>query len=114
MKFVNLTPHEITLVREDGSKLSIEPSGAVARVKVTIKQVGSIAGIPTFITTNGDVEGFPCTLLPDTVYIVSRMVKDKIESYPASPLKNITTVVPGKPIKDDNGNVIGCEGFSLN
>ena len=31
-KFVNLTPHEIRVVKKDGSELRLPPSGQVARV----------------------------------------------------------------------------------
>jgi len=56
VKFVNLTPHEIKIVGEDGKeKLVIPPSGRVARVKTEQKVVGYLNGIPVVKTEFGEV-----------------------------------------------------------
>ena len=56
IKFVNLTPHEIRIVGEDGRvKFAIPPSGRVARVKTEQKVVGYLNGIPVVKTEFGEV-----------------------------------------------------------
>ncbi|MDE0398860.1 MAG: hypothetical protein OXL96_13780 [Candidatus Poribacteria bacterium] len=46
MKFVNLTPHKITINRPDADSITIEPSGTVARVQMKQSNIGSIDNIP--------------------------------------------------------------------
>jgi len=59
-KLINLTPHPITVVGEDGEvKLVIPPSGKIARVKTEQTVIGEINGIPVVKTVFGDVEGLP-------------------------------------------------------
>ena len=73
-KFVNLTPHPITLRGEGGDQV-IQPSGEVARVSQTPgEEIGAVNGIPVYSApVTGAVEGLPQPQ-DDTVYIVSGMV----------------------------------------
>jgi hypothetical protein len=82
MKLVNLTPHAITLQDAAGARVTIPPSGTVARVASTpggmtghaiIHATGSmrvpIFGAPTW----GAVEMLPAPEA-DTLYVVSALV----------------------------------------
>ena len=65
---INLTPHEIVIVEENGDEIvSFPASGVIARVSVTEKVTGMLRfdGIPVDIITStfGEVEGLPA--LPD-------------------------------------------------
>jgi len=56
VEFVNLTPHEIKIVGEDGEiKLVIPPSGKLARVSTKQVKVGEVNGIPIVKTEFGEV-----------------------------------------------------------
>lgn len=62
MKIINLTPHEIKILDENGNVIAVfPPSGKVARVCVKRKKVGEIDGIPVYANKFGEVEGLPDT-----------------------------------------------------
>ena len=82
---LNLTPHEIVIVEEDGAEVvSFPASGAVARVSVTEKVTGMVRfdGIPVDIisSTFGEVEGLPnlSDLEGHERFLVSSMVLDQL------------------------------------
>ena len=70
---VNLTPHAITLFREDGESVTIEASGVIARCAVVTTAVGSIDGIKVNTTRFGEVKDLPDPV-EGTYYVVSAMV----------------------------------------
>ena len=78
MKFVNLTPHAITVRWPDGVDDVIPASGQVARVSTAEEPAGAILGIPLVRRTLGDVQGLPAPQ-PETIYIVSSMVLSAVE-----------------------------------
>ncbi len=100
---INLTPHEIT-VHDGGSVRLIPTSGGIARVTVSREVVAAVDGIPVSRVTLGSVEGLP-EKKPDTYYLVSALVAQ------ACPDRE-DLLSPGELVRDDNGRVIGCRGFS--
>ncbi len=74
MKFVNLTPHALTI---EGLG-TIPANGQVARVGTTRVTVGTRGGVRVVAQNLGQVEGLPAPEA-DTVYIVSGMVLDAIK-----------------------------------
>lgn len=103
MKFINLTPHDITVIKQTGDRMTFAKSGIIARVSQETAVVQSVDGINISTATFGPVVGLP-DWTPDTFYIVSAMVKSA--STGRSDL-----VSPGELVRDDSGNVIGCKGF---
>jgi hypothetical protein len=109
-KFINLTPHAINLICGP----TFAPSGNVARVKVTrqacfrnYSDEGENEKEITFYAPSvGEVEGLPDTE-DDTYLIVSAMVRTALPN-------RLDLVSPGNLVRDDNGNVIGCDGFDCN
>ncbi len=84
---INLTPHEIIVVEQDGAEIASFPaSGVVARVSVTEKVTGMtyFDGIPVDIisSTFGEVEGLPnlSDLEGHERFLVSSMVLDQLGS----------------------------------
>lgn len=107
MKFVNLTPHEIKIFRNenDDNPIVIPPSGKVARVSVEHTIIGITKNdFPIYSVEYGDVQGIPSILEKDTGYIVSTMVLEAIRE------KN-NFYAPGMLRRDSKGNVIGCIGL---
>ena len=107
MKFVNLTPHEIKIFRNenDDNPVVIPPSGKVARVSVQYNIVEITEyDFPIYSVEYGDVQGIPSILEKDTGYIVSTMVLEAIRE------KN-NFYAPGMLRRDSKGNVIGCIGL---
>ena len=107
MKFVNLTPHEIKIFRNenDENPVVIPPSGKVARVNVeyTIIEITK-NDFPIYSVEYGDVQGIPNILEKNVGYIVSTMVLEAIRE------KN-NFYAPGMLRRDSKGNVIGCIGL---
>ena len=104
----NLTPHEI-IVYKTADVLNQErvfpPSGHIARVQTESEIVASVDGIACHKTTFGDIEGLP---EPEEgeYFLVSRMVKDRCPG-------RSDVIVPGELVRDANGKIVGCKGFSL-
>ena len=105
-KFSNLTPHILNIIAADGSTVYIPPDGnRIARVGSISSIVATVNGININKQTFGKVMDLP-DAQDDVVYIVSRMVKDRVPDRD-------DVVVPGVPFRDTDGKVIGAWGLSL-
>jgi len=104
MQFINLTPHSINILNENGDETVIEPSGIVARCQQTNQQRGEINGVPIQQSVFGQVEGLP-EQKHDVGYIVSGLVLAQVPDRP-------DVFAPANPIRDENGRIIGCAGLS--
>lgn len=98
-KFVNLTPHEITLC---GVKL---PSEGLARCATLEQQIAVIDGVRVNYRTFGEVIGLPAPK-EDTVYIVSAIVAQAIAG------KRDDVFVVDETVRDENGKIIGCNALA--
>lgn len=106
IEFVNLTPHTINVVLEDGKELEIKSSGT-ARVNEVSEAVGDVAGINLVKMTYGEVEGIP-TQVDGTVYIVSRMVLDAVRGT----RNDVVAPDTGKTaVRDEKGLVKAVRNF---
>ena len=75
---INMTPHAIAIVGNDGAKTIIPPSGKVARVKTAEQVIDSLDfGVPVVQTVVTGVEGFDGVPSGASV-IVSSMVLDNL------------------------------------
>ena len=106
MNIVNLTPHSITFILENGEKRTVLPSGIVARVGEISEFVTYYDGIPVYRKRYADTENLP-EPTEDTVLIVSAMVRL------ANPDRT-DLVSPGDLIRNEDGVVIGCKGLVVN
>lgn len=105
IKFVNCTPHVVDIVKEDGSILSIEPSGIVPRCTQLEDKLVSIYGFTITRQTFGKVIGLPEAKI-GVYLIVSRLV--------ASAAKDRTDLlVPGPMVRGEDGRPCGCRGLSV-
>lgn len=107
---VNLTPHDVNIRKADGSILTIQKSGQVARVDVYRKTMSNLTlsemGINIQRPVFGNVIGLP-EPKDGTAYIVSAMVRDAARD-------RIDVFSPGNLIRDDAGSVVGCDGLDCN
>jgi hypothetical protein len=103
MKFINLTPHDITVIRASGDSTTFTKSGTIARVTQNTEVVQVVDGINISTATFGPVVGLP-DWTGGTLYIVSALVKSAATG-------RSDLVSPGELVRDDSGNVIGCKGF---
>ena len=102
MEIINLTPHTITFVNDEGKTIMTIPSSGIARVASTTAVIAEFEGIPVTETTFGQIEGLPEKKL-GVIYIVSRMV--------ATASKRNDLFVPGMQVRDSEGRVIGCKSL---
>ena len=105
MKIVNLTPHAVVFVHESGEKEIFEPSGDVARVEQFLFSLpDSKYNLKSCVP--GCVVGLPRKDI-NTVFIVSAMVRE------AEPERD-DLWSPTSFVRDEEGNIIGCEAFITN
>ena len=103
MKFVNLTPHALTV---EGLGV-IAVSGAVARVSVAQRDMGTRGGVRLRQSVKGMVEGIP-TPAEGVTYIVSGMVLDALAG---SRLADVVAPDTGADAIRENGQIVAVRGF---
>ena len=101
---LNFTPHALNVVDLDGNVTTF-PSVGIARVATSVKALDPVCGFDVVSTTFSDVTGLP-DYDPDKYYVVSRLV---LSACP----DRADLLCPGELIRDADGNVVGCKGFSL-
>ena len=102
MKFVNLTPHAVT-VMTDAGYFEFPPSGEVARVEARTVYTGHIGGVPISATEFGDVAGLP-EPSEGTAYIVSSLVAQRVP-------ERTDVFIPNESVRDEHGRIIGCRSL---
>ncbi len=102
MTIKNLTPHIITVIKENGETLKFEPTGIVPRVSVNIKPTGNDL---LFNQTFGKVVDLP-NEEEDTIYIVSAMI---LNACPER--KDLYAPMTSKAIRNEEGQIIGVRGL---
>lgn len=105
MNIINLTPHSLNIINNNNETVTIAPTGKIARVTSKTEIVDTINDINIMKQTFGEVIDLP-EPIENTIFVVSRMVKDRV------PNRN-DVLVPGIPVRDDKGNIIGANGLSL-
>lgn len=103
---LNLTPHALTLVGENGT-VTVPASGQVARLAVTRTACAPVTvdGVLTLTVTRptlGDTVGLP-EPQPGVVLVVSAMV--------AEAAGRADVMSPGELLRDEGGKVIGARGL---
>lgn len=105
MKLINLTPHALTIVGENGT-LTVPPSGQVARLAVTRTACAPITidGVTLQVSrpTLGEIVGLPSPE-PGVILIVSALV--------AEAASRADVMSPGELLRDSAGAVIGARGL---
>ena len=112
IKLINKTPHTITIVADDGSKIVLEPvlptprvaSSSVKTATYTIVDNNGVAHdlvreAPKF----GEVVDLP-EPKTNTIYIVSMLVAARAAG-------RTDLVSPGRQLRNEAGQVIGCAGL---
>ncbi len=105
MNFINLTPHAIHLIHDNG-EMTIEPSGKIARCKEITKPAHVLNGIEIVYRSYGEVEYLPESDV-QTMYIVSALVRLAVP-------ERSDVASPGDLLRDENGNIIGCKNLVVN
>ena len=103
-KFINLTPHKLNVHTPTGV-VDIEPSGDVARCRVTSTPDGEVGGIPVSLFSFGEVSG-----LPEPTTGVFFIVSGMVASHPTVAGRR-DVFAPGALVRDQEGRPIGCKGL---
>jgi hypothetical protein len=107
-KVINLTPHAIDLIDDEGNLVVSLPSAGIARAteKVEIVDRLTVDGAEVVVTrvTYGSLENVP--VAKDGVkYVVSRLAAE------AAPERE-DLLVPGPGVRDAQGRIVGCKGLA--
>ena len=103
MKFVNLTPHALTV-----EGLGVIPaSGSVARVSVNSTDVGSVGGVRLRAQLKGQITGLPAPV-DGIVLIVSGMVLDALGGTRRG---DVVAPDTGADAIRENGQIVAVRGF---
>ena len=112
MSFINATPHELNIIREDGSVLTLSPSGHVVRVGTDRILKGERDGVQFYDAVYGIVEydGLNVVDIIDNgdIVVVSALA---LAALPLSFASNF--VSPGDLVRNDEGQPIGCKGLTI-
>lgn len=104
---VNLTPHTITVMNDEGNIIKEFPSEGLARLSVKTVRGKSIVidgvEIPTSYSEFGEVEGLPKPTY-GVYYIVSSLIAGR---YPL----RADLLIPNESIRDEKGRIIGCKSL---
>jgi membrane protease subunit (stomatin/prohibitin family) len=103
---INLTPHNITLIDNNNNIVDVFQSAGLARVDSNTCQVSTVNGIPVNTVKFGNVTGLPDPQ-DDTFFVVSRIVADAVKGT-----RNDILIVD-KTVRNDAGQIIGCQAFAV-
>lgn len=104
MKLINLTPHDIVIEKEDGTRKTYPATGQVARVEVEDIIIGNIDGIPVHKGKIKKVAGIP-QKQDGAMYIVSLFVLQNTDR------EDLISPDTSKAIRDDEGKIIAVRGW---
>jgi hypothetical protein len=100
---INMTPHPVNIVDQDGKIVKIfESAGQIRLASQTVPDI-EIDGIPTSKTVFGEAVGLP-EYTGGTFYIVSQLVKSALPG-------RTDLLVPAEVVRDASGNIIGCRSL---
>lgn len=105
MNILNYTPHPIKVVNPDKTITEFASQG-IARCAAKSEKVAEVGGIPCFTTKYGEIENLP-QQKPGVALIVSALVRTQLPD-------RLDLLSPSGLVRDDKGNVIGCQGFDTN
>jgi hypothetical protein len=103
MLLINLTPHAIHV---NGNTIEPDKSYPIPRISMSRTKVDEFHGIPIYTNLIGNTENLP-DKQDGVCYIVSTLVRINNPN-------RFDLISPGNLIRDDKGNIIGCDGFDIN
>ena len=105
---INLTPHKINIVDEEGNVIQVFDSAGVARAAQRDIEIGTLEGIPIIETTFGEPVDLP-EYSQGTYYIVSALTA-KAASLSGRSTRDL--LLTGKTVRNSDGQIIGCQALA--
>ena len=110
---INLTPHAINFQAQDGTVVTFQPSGTVARVATSTVEAGTVTvlvqAIPVIKTVYGEVTDVP--KLPCEPFLVSGMVLGQLGSEYSGIAFAPATGPQDGAIRNDKGHIVAVTKF---
>ena len=106
---VNLCPHALNIIAEDGSIRDFPKCENPARVSQSEEVVGNILGVQITKQKFGKVENLP-EPQEATYLIVSRLV---VSAAQAEGRDVSDLLIPGPGVRNEIGQIVGAKGFSI-
>ena len=107
MTIINLTPHPINIIDEEGNIIKVFESAGVARATQEDAEIGTLEGIPIIETEFGEPIGLP-EYSQGTYYIVSAITA-KAASLSGRSTRDL--LLTGKTVRNSDGQIIGCQAL---
>ena len=111
-RIVNLTPHPVSLIGDDWETTVIIPSSGLVRVDQWLEEIGQIEvdglSVPIVEVHFGEVQGLPAPE-PGTQLIVSLIAAQRIRAE--HPERNDIVVI-AKPVRDNQGRIVGAQALA--
>ncbi len=105
MNIVNLTPHPITILNDEGETIAYyPPSGTVARATQTSEKIGELDGVDVVSTKFGAPVDLPAAQ-QGKFYLVSAITASAAQAHGRFVGDLLLTI---DPVRDDQGRIIGC------
>ena len=105
---INLTPHPINILNEEGNVIKVFESEGVARAAQKDIEIGTLEGIPIIETTFGELVDLP-EYSQGTYYIVSALTA-KAASLSGRRTRDL--FLTGKTVRNSNGQIIGSQALA--
>lgn len=109
-EIINLTPHAVNIIAEDGSTVAVFPSQGVARAsQQDIPVTTNAAGVEIVRTEFGATVDLPA---PEAgkLFIVSIITVNAAE---AEGRTTDDLLITSTPVRDDKGQIIGCRRLAI-
>ena len=108
MTIINLTPHPINIIDEEGNIIKVFESAGVARATQEDAEIGTLEGIPIIETTFGKIVDLP-EYSQGTYYIVSAITA-KAASLSGRSTRDL--LLTGKTVRNSDGQIISCQALA--
>lgn len=108
MTIINLTPHPINIIDEEGNIIKVFESAGVARATQEDAEIGTLEGIPIIETEFGEPIGLP-EYSQGTYYIVSAITA-KAASLSGRSTRDL--LLTGKTVRNSDGQIIDCQALA--
>lgn len=105
---INLTPHRVNIVDEEGNVVKTFESAGVARAAQDDVEIGTLEGIPIIETEFGEPVGLP-EYNPETYYIVSALTA---KAASLSDRNTRDLLLTAKTVRNGDGQIIGCQALA--
>lgn len=108
-RIVNLTPHAINIIAEDGNTIATFPSEGIARATQEQVKIGELNGVELVSMKFGETIDLPAPSA-DTFFVVSIITANAAKAGGRS---TDDLLITADPVRNDAGQIIGCRRFAL-